>query len=134
MTGESIALDTNQAIAILNAVGDSAEWIARYEAVFVPVPVLGELRFGMLNSRDADQNMRRLDEFTARVHVLPATADTTPWYAEVRARLKKAGTPIPENDVWIAAICRQNDLELATSDAHFDRVEGLRMIRRPSPS
>lgn len=134
MTGETIALDTNQAIAILNNVGDSALWIARYDTVFVPVHVLGELRYGMLNSRDSGRNLQRLDEFTARIHVLPATAETTVCYAEVRLRLKKAGTPIPENDIWIAAICRQYELELATSDRHFDGVDGLRVIHRPPPS
>jgi tRNA(fMet)-specific endonuclease VapC len=59
--------------------------------------------------------------------------ETAVWYADVRMKLKRIGKPIPENDIWIAGICRQFDLTLATSDAHFDLVDGLRVLKRPAP-
>ena len=51
-------------------------------------------------------------------------------YADVRLRLKQAGKPIPENDVWIASLCVQHGVPLATSDEHFDHVDGLEVVRR----
>jgi predicted nucleic acid-binding protein len=51
--------------------------------------------------------------------------ETTIWYADIRAELKRAGKPIPTNDLWIAALCRQHNLPLLSRDRHFDQVPGL---------
>lgn len=98
--------------------------------VCLPVTVIGELRYGALNSQRTAENLAAVEAFVDRCRVLPADATTAKLYGEARVRLKRAGTLIPENDVWIAAICIQNDVALATNDAHFAHVEGLAVIGR----
>ena len=63
VTGNEVALDTNQAIDVLNNTSDSGTWIQTYSRVFLPVPVVGELRFGALNSGRAASNMKKLETF-----------------------------------------------------------------------
>ncbi len=130
MSGSEIALDTNEAIAVLNNAGDAGRWIARFARVHLPVPVVGELRFGALNSRRANENRERVEALVVRCSILDADVTTAEMYATVRLRLKRAGTPIPENDVWIAALCIQHHVPLATSDEHFAHVVGLDVVRR----
>ena len=60
--------------------------------------------------------------------MLAVTAATTQVYADVRHELKVAGHPIPENDVWIAAIARQHDLPVVSRDEHLRRVKGITVI------
>ena len=130
MNGHSVALDTNVAIAVLNNADGAGEWIAQYSSIFIPVTVIGELRYGAMNSRNMQQNFRRIDAMISACHILEIKVETATEYAQVRVSLKKAGFPIPENDVWIAATCVQNDLPLATEDDHFSRVAGLQIISR----
>jgi tRNA(fMet)-specific endonuclease VapC len=93
-------------------------------------PGCGELRFGALNSRRAEQNLQLVEGLIQRSTILDIGVGTADFYAEIRLELRRAGTPIPENDVWIAALCRQPDLAIATSDAHFELVDDLTVIRR----
>ena len=130
MSGNEIALDTNEAIAVLNDAGDAGRWAAGFLTVYLPVPVVGELRFGALNSRRSDENRQRIEGLVKHCTVLDANEATAQVYAAVRLRLKRAGRPIPENDVWIAALCLQHGLPLATSDAHLGYGECLDDIPR----
>ena len=130
MSGGEIALDTNQAIAVLNGTGDAAQWIQTFTNIYLPVPVVGELRFGALNSQRAAENLRRVEELVAHCSALDVTVTTAEVYARVRLRLKQKGRPIPENDIWIAALCVERDLDLATSDDHFLEVDGLKVVKR----
>lgn len=121
-------LDTNAFSAF--AEGDEA-LLSRIEdslQLFLPVIVLGEFRFGISVSRYRRTHevwLRGvLDDFT----VLPVLGSTTEWYAGVRRDLKDSGTPIPANDVWIAALCREHGLPVASRDRHFDCVPGLRRV------
>lgn len=66
-----------------------------------------------------------LDDALATTSVLAADETTTRHYAEIRLQLASAGTPIPMNDLWIAAIARQHKLPVISRDAHFDQVEGI---------
>jgi len=131
VTGSEIALDTNQAIDVLNSTGDSGTWIHTYTRVSDPVPVVGELRFGALNSARAESNLKKLEMFLNGCTILPITDDTTRVYAQIRVELRKKGTPIPANDVWIAALSVQHKIPLATSDSHFGAVDRLTVIPRP---
>lgn len=128
MSGNAVALDTNQAIAVLNDADGAGQWVSGFATVCLPIPVVGELRYGALNSRRAAQNVERIEALVARCTVLEVGLATADVYARVRRRLKQAGKPIPENDVWIAALCVQHELPLARSDAHFADVEGLHLI------
>jgi tRNA(fMet)-specific endonuclease VapC len=130
MTGAEIALDTNQAIAVLNATGDTTAWIQTFTDIYLPVVVIGELRFGALNSGRAAQNLRRIEQLVSRCRVLDATVGTAEVYARIRLHLKQKGKPIPENDLWIATLCVEHDLPLATSDVHFAEVDDLKVVKR----
>ncbi len=130
MNGSRVALDTNQAIAVLNAAANVATWITSFSEVFLPVPVVGELRFGALNSHNSDQNIVKVEQLVSRCGVLDADLETARTYAALRVALKSKGKPIPENDVWIAAICVQHSIPLASSDTHFVEVPGLALIEK----
>jgi predicted nucleic acid-binding protein len=69
-----------------------------------------------------------LEELVAATRVLSVDEQTSSHYAQVRSELKKAGKPIPSNDLWIAALARQHRLPLMSQDTHFDAVQGLKRI------
>jgi len=102
--------------------------IEHADRLCVPVPALAEFRFGILKSRFRDKMMTWLEDALATTTVLVADAATTRHYAEIRLQLASAGTPIPMNDLWIAAIARQHKLPVLSCDAHFDHVPGLTRI------
>jgi tRNA(fMet)-specific endonuclease VapC len=104
------------AIAALQAVGEVA----------VPVIVLGEFRYGIMHSRRHREYETWLERYLPAFRVLEVTAETALEYAQVRSELRHLGKPIPSNDVWIAALCRQHGLPLLSRDAHFDHVKKLR--------
>jgi tRNA(fMet)-specific endonuclease VapC len=118
-------VDTNVVIALF--AGDPAivESLKSQAAVYLCVPVLGELRYGAHASARVESNLTRLDEFAKALIVLPCDSGTAKAYAEVKFDLRKKGRPVPENDVWIASIARQYDLTLLTRDDHFQEIEGL---------
>lgn len=124
MSGNAL-VDTNVVIALF--AGDPAvmEKLQRQTAIFLCVPVIGELRYGAQASARVETNLARLDEFAKALIVLPCDLETTRFYATVKFVLRKKGRPIPENDVWIASIARQHNLKLLTRDIHFQEIEGL---------
>lgn len=127
MTGNpQVAVDTSFVIAVLKGTVQSERSLG--EVVF-PFVVVGELRFGALGGRNPTKKLGELDEMVGRGGVLVADAGTAKVYAELRHRLKLQGTPLPENDVWIAATCLQHGLTLLTLDQHFDRIEGLSVAK-----
>ena len=121
-------LDTNGLSAIAD--GESAlEPILRKAAqVVIPVIVLGEYRYGVSHSRDCKRYEQWLTEFLPKFRILDVDERTTVSYAAVRTELKRAGTPIPSNDVWIAALCRQHSVPIVSRDRHFDAVPGLKRL------
>lgn len=104
------------AISALQAAGD----------VSVPVIVLGEFRYGITHSRRHREYEAWLEQYLSAFRVLEVTAETAVEYAVLRSELRQLGRPIPANDIWIAALCRQHDLPLLSRDAHFDHVKRLR--------
>ena len=89
---------------------------------------MGELLFGAHNSGRPAQNLDYYRGFLYDLEVLFLNASAAEHYAEIRLALKQKGRPIPENDMWIAAICRANDAPLLTFDQHFAEVPGLTLI------
>lgn len=117
---------------ILNALSDFLSGVPAIRDVlrtatslYVPVIALGEYRYGLRFSKRRDSIALNLREFLEDVTVLEIEDDTTIVYADVRSELRSAGTPIPENDVWIAALVRQYNSPLLSNDSHFDRVSGI---------
>lgn len=96
----------------------------RAEFVGVPTVALGELRTGFLLGGRQRRNETELDVFLDNpvVQVLPVDSETSRQYAEIVAELRKAGTPLPTNDIWIAATAARNGTAVLTCDAHFERI------------
>jgi tRNA(fMet)-specific endonuclease VapC len=129
MIGNSLALDTNIAVQVLKDARDVLEWLSGFAELFLPVIVIGELRYGAMNSARSAANLARVDALASRCRQLLVDASTADVYAQVRLALKRRGSPIPENDVRIAAQCVQHALPLATLDRHFAAVDGLAVIQ-----
>jgi tRNA(fMet)-specific endonuclease VapC len=125
---QQLILDTNGLSAIAD--GDAAlEPILRKATeVAVPVIVLGEYRYGIQHSRERQRYEQWLSESILTYRVLDVNEETAVSYAILRSELRKAGTPIPSNDVWIAALCRQHSFSLLSRDRHFDLVRGIERI------
>jgi len=102
--------------------------LARAEQMAIPVLVLGEYRFGIAQSRHRADYERWLEGLLDDCVVLDVNEPTTHYYAEINLELKRAGKPIPTNDLWIAALCRQHSLPLLSRDRHFDLVAGIKRI------
>ena len=121
-------LDTNAVSSLLE--GDTAleAVLARELRHELPVVVIGEYRYGLLRSRHRRSLQRLFDELIRESRVLAVGVETAAAYAMVREALRARGTPIPENDVWIAAACIQHSLPLATFDSHFAKVQGLTVV------
>lgn len=121
-------LDTNALSAIAEAEPAAVAIIARVQIVAIPVIVLGEYRYGIAQSRRQAEYERWLSDHLPACRVLEISEETAARYAEVRLQLKRSGTPIPANDVWIAALCRQHALPILSRDVHFDAVRGVRRL------
>lgn len=118
-------LDTNIVIALFANEFSVTCQLGEAEEVFTPSIVLGELYYGARRSKRVQENVARIEEFAARSTVLTCDTETGRRYGEVKDALRQKGRPIPENDVWVAAIALQYDLTLVARDAHFEQVDGL---------
>lgn len=126
----NLALDVNRYVDYANGVPEAVEAVRAANNVALPFVVLAELRSGFRHGGRAEGNERRLGLFlqSDRVRVLFADEATTHLYAMIYADLRKAGSPIPTNDIWIAALVLQHDLVLFSRDRHFDRVPRIARI------
>ena len=122
-------------IADTNAVSDFLAGDPKVRSVLrrsfelrLPVIVLGEYLFGIKSSRERRRLLTELREFVRDCTVLLIDEETAEHYADIREELRSAGTPIPEADLWISALARQHDPDIASKDAHFDLVDGIRRI------
>lgn len=109
---------------------DRADWIG------VPVVVLGELEVGFRQGRRIAENQAELQEFLASplVDVLSVTDDIVGAYADIVLDLKKAGTPLPANDIWIAALAVRHGAPVLTYDTHFRSVARVGTTILTSPT
>lgn len=122
-----LALDTNAYSDFTRGDPSRVQAIRIADKVYVPIIVLGELRAGFLRGRYTNENEADLRRFlnVHRVSVIELDDETTLFYAQTYESLRKQGTPIPQNDIWIAALALQHGLTLCTSDAHFRHVPHL---------
>jgi tRNA(fMet)-specific endonuclease VapC len=118
-------LDTNIIIALFADDAAVKGHLGQADEVFVPSIALGELCFGAHKSGHPKENLARIDEFASDNVVLGCDTETARRYGQVKNALRVKGRPIPENDVWIAAIALQHSLTLATRDAHLGEIESL---------
>ena len=124
-----IALDSNTAIALLNGDAVAVKTISKYDVICLPVTVCGELIFGAKNSKLSVKNEAKYFAFMESCEMLDINFAVAETYGNIRLALKKNGTPIPENDIWIAATCIANSTPLFTYDKHFLAVMQLNLLK-----
>ena len=121
-------LDTNALSAWAEGVAAVERPLRSARRLVVPSVVLGEYYFGIRQSRHRRRYEDWLRRYLPAAEIATVTHATAGAYASIRLELKHAGTPIPANDAWIAALARQHDLPVLSNDAHFDVVEGVERI------
>jgi len=121
-------LDTNALSAAADDDPGVAAILVRADQVAIPVIVLGEYRHGIAQSRHRATYESWLAGLLNDCMVLDIQEPTTQYYTEITLELKRKGKPIPTNDLWIAALCRQHSLPLLSRDRHFDLVVGTKRI------
>ena len=118
-------LDTNALSAFLDNVEKAVEIVSEARQVAIPVIVAGEFAFGIAQSRHREAYEQSLRRMLDRCTVLNVDVETARHYASIRLTLRAAGTPIPANDAWIAALSRQHEMPVMSRDSHFDFIGGL---------
>ena len=98
------------------------------QALFVPSIVVGELYYGALRSAQFEKRRQELPVFLQAVIIVSVNKETAFHYGHIRSVLAQVGIPIPENDIWIAALTIQHQLPLATRDNHFERVPSISLL------
>jgi tRNA(fMet)-specific endonuclease VapC len=123
-------LDTNAYAALKRGHAGAAESVRGSEELVLSVVVAGELLFGFRNGERYARNLAELEEFLAQPFVTleAITWTTADRFGRIAAALKSQGTPIPTNDIWIAAHVQETGAELVTFDRHFARVPGLPVL------
>ena len=123
-----VALDTNRLTDLFQGDGELAAFLGTCDEVWIPFVVLAEIKAGFYGGFRGAHNEALLANLLARetVAIIFAGRETTEHYARLFVQLKRAGTPVPDNDLWIAALTIENDLALITRDRHFDRIPQLR--------
>lgn len=118
-------LDTNIIIALF---GNDPAVLMRLPAadvVFISSITLGELYYGAYKSNDKEVNIARVNELADHSSVLTCDNITAKHYGKIKSFLKAKGSPLPENDIWIAALAQQHQLTVVTRDKHFEKVESV---------
>lgn len=128
MIGNSALLDTNIVIALFNGEKGIAEKLDKLKEVFIPSIVAGELYYGAYSSASKIKNLAKINSFTGSCLILEVDEITASFYGEIKSTLKKKGTPIPENDIWIAALAAQHNLSVITRDSHFKNITQLSIV------
>jgi tRNA(fMet)-specific endonuclease VapC len=122
-----VALDTNRLTDFFRGDTELTNWLGTCEEVWIPLVVLAEMKAGFYGGEQRRRNEGLLQRFLAKktVGVLLPSRATAEQYARLFVQLKRAGTPIPDNDLWIAALALEHDLVLITRDRHFQCIPQL---------
>lgn len=122
-------LDTNIVIALFSEEITVQEKARNAAVVALAPPIIGELCYGAQKSDKVSENLHRINRFVQQNAFFPCDLETAQLYGTIRDQLRRKGRPIPDNDIWIAAVAMQRGLILVTRDAHFDEVESLQTER-----
>jgi tRNA(fMet)-specific endonuclease VapC len=124
----NVVLDTTVVVAHFRGDVSLTTQLQQANALYLPLTALGELYYGAYRSKNTAKNLAQIHEFVKAVVVLHPTETTADSYGQIKAALAKAGTPIPQNDIWIAALAKEYQLPLAARDDHFKLVPGLSLL------
>jgi tRNA(fMet)-specific endonuclease VapC len=126
MSGRNYLLDTNIVIGLFANETLIVEKIKSVSSsIYIPSIVLGELFYGAELSSKKEVNKKKIDALAQVSLIVECDLDTSRLYGKIKSQLKVKGSPIPENDIWIAATAQQHQLTLITRDKHFDNIQSL---------
>ena len=122
-----VALDTNRLTDLFQGDSELADRLGECDEVWLPLMVLAEIKAGFYGGSQQHRNELLLQSFLAKptVGIMLPARETAEHYARLFVQLKRAGTPIPDNDLWIAALALEHDLQLITRDRHFKSIPQL---------
>ena len=122
-----ILLDTSAYVGFKRKIEEVVDIIANAELILFSPIVLGELMFGFRNGNRFKKNMDDINNFLQHevVDIIQIGKITSDRYSRIASHLKSQGTPIPSNDIWIAAQAMEHGVELITSDRHFENIASL---------
>ena len=122
-----VALDTNRLTDLFQGDSELGERLGTCDEIWIPLVVLAEIKAGFYGGTKQHRNEVLLRELLAKptIGILLPTHNTAEHYARLFVQLKRAGTPVPDNDLWIAATALEHDLRLITRDRHFDSIPQL---------
>lgn len=125
-------LDTNAFTALFRGDDTVLKSISNADIIYAPVVAIAELEAGFRGGTRYNENLELLERFLAkpRVETLPITRDTCDCFGRVKDNLRRKGTPIPINDVWLAAQCIESGSILITYDRHLSLIDGLRLWKQ----
>lgn len=121
-------LDSNIIIEIFRGNEKFANRIQELGSIIIPVISLGELYFGANKSNQKEKRRKQIEEFENTFEIANVTSNTSKIYGNIKNKLKEAGRPIPENDIWIAAIAKERKYTLISNDKHFKQVSEIELI------
>ncbi len=127
---KTLLLDANAIIDFFNGKGHTLDWLGKAERVIVPAIVVGEVEVGAGPTRRGGVTLQALERLLAlpRVEVHPVTRETASFYASVYRHLRTQGTPVPDNDMWIAACALETGASICTSDSHFSLLPLIQCV------
>ncbi len=128
MSGKNYFLDTNIVVPFLNGEGAILNNIRKMDVIHIPVIVLGELYYGAKKSSRFHGNIEKIKAFVSQCEIYPVDEAIVENYGEIKLILANQGTPIPENDIWIAAIVKEYNLPIVTRDKHFKHISAIEVI------
>lgn len=125
-----LIIDTSAYTHFLNGSMGVKAYFTQTLRLYIPRIVLGEIYFGIFNGVRQADNLRNLQTLLAspRVADLDTSKQTAKIYGEIAAELRKSGTPIRQNDIWIAALAKEHGFPLLSFDSGFKHVMGLELI------
>jgi tRNA(fMet)-specific endonuclease VapC len=121
-------LDTNVITKVLDKDPAALRMVERIETLYTSVIVVGELYFAALKSGRVEANLKLFREALSHMEIIPSNETVNMAYAKIKLELKKKGTPIPENDIWIAACAFVKKLSVATFDGHFSQISEIELV------
>lgn len=122
-----VAIDTNRLTDLFQGDAELGSWLGTCKEIWIPLFVIGEIRAGFYGGPQRGRNEALLQRFLAKstVDLLFPGIETAEHYGRLFAQLKRAGTPIPNNNLWIAALVLEHNLRLVTRDRHFEHIPQL---------
>jgi tRNA(fMet)-specific endonuclease VapC len=130
-----LILDTNAYVGFKTGLPDLVDFLLKASLILISPIILGELIFGFRNGTRLQENMDELHQFISHgaVEVVQIGEITADRYSRIAEQLKRQGTPIPTNDIWVAAQAMEQGAELVTMDHHFEKISGLVYRLFPTP-